>query len=219
MENRGGPQWDPRTIAAVGAALLVAGLGALLWLDPIRAGKVVAEDGPVEWAQAAFLLAGWVVTLGRAFSLLARGRSAIPVLLLVALLTVGISVELSLHSWVGFRIRHWHPTLRRSAGPVLPWVVLAVSLIVGLVAVRHGARHRRSLLAVVRSLPHSQWGQLTIVGLGAYATTQLFEHRLARLMPRPSYFLEESIELVGALCLFLAAWQRARVPTDGNGDA
>ncbi len=219
MENGGSPPWDLRVIAALGAVLLVGGLAALLWLDPIRAGEAVAEDGPVEWVQAALLLAGWVVTVGRAVSLLARGRSAVPELLLAALLTVGITVELSLHSWVGFRIRRWRPSLRRSAGPVLPWVVLAVSLIAGLVVVRHGTRHRRTLLEVVRSLPHSRWGQLTLAGLGGYAATQLFQHRLARLMPRPSYFLEESIELVGALCLFLAAWQRARMPTGENGDA
>ena len=219
MENGGGLPWDLRVIAALGAAVLGVGLATLLWLDPIRAGEAVAEDGPVEWLQAALLLAGWVVTVGRAVTLLARGRPAVPELLLAALLTVGITVELSLHSWVGFRIRHWRPTLRRSAGPVFPWVVLAVSLIVGLVAVRHGVRHRRSLVGVVRSLPHSRWGQLTIAGLGGYAVTELFEHRLARLMPRPSYLLEEWIELVGALCLFLAAWQRARGPTGENGDA
>jgi hypothetical protein len=214
----GAARWDLRIVAAIGAILMVAGLIAFLWLDPTRAAEVVTEDGPVEWVQAAFLFAGWVVIVGRAVVLLARGRSAIPELLLGALLTVGITVELSLHSWVGFRIRHWHLSLRRSAGPVLPWVALSGSLIVGLAAARHVARHRRSLLPVMRSLPHCRWGQLMIAGAAGYAVTQLFEHGLERLMPRPSYFLEESLELVAALCMCLAAWERARVPTAETGE-
>jgi hypothetical protein len=219
MEEGVAAPWDLRVIAAIGATLLITGLGAFLWLDPARAGEVVAEDGPVEWAQAALLLAGWVVTIGRTLRLLARGRPAVPELLLGALLTVGITVELSLHSWVGFRIRHWRPSLRRSAGQVFPWVVLSISLIVGLVGARHVARHRRSLFRVVRSLPRSRWGHLTIAGAGGYAVTQLFERTLARLMPQPTYFLEESVELIAALCLCLAAWERARAPTGENRDA
>ena len=219
MEERGGQLWDLRVIAAIGAVLLVAGLVALLLLDPSRAGELVAEDGPVEWVQAGFLLAGWTVTVARALRRLARGQSAVPELLLGAVLTVGITVELSLHSWVGFRIRHWRPSLRRSAGPVFPWVVLSVSVFVALAVARHLIRHRRSLLHLARTLPRSRWGQLTIAGAAGYAATQLFQDRIEHLMPRPSYFLEESIELVAALWLGLAAWQLARAPAGENGEA
>ena len=219
MEERGGQLWDLRVIAAIGAVLLVATLVAILLLDPSRAGELVAEDGPVEWVQAGFLLTGWMVTVARAVRRLARGQSAVPELLLGALLTAGIVVELSLHSWVGFRIRHWRPSLRRSAGPVFPWVVLVVSLLVGLAAARHVTRHRRSLLRLVRNLPRSRWGQLAIAGAAGYAATQLLQNPIQHLMPRPSYFLEESIELVAALWLCLAAWQLARAPTGQNGEA
>ena len=219
MEGHGSRLWDLRGVAAIGAVLLVAGLVAFLLLDPSRAGELVAEDGPVEWVQAGLLLAGWTVTVARAIRRLARGQSAVPELLLGALLTVGLTVELSLHSWVGFRIRHWRPSLRRSAGPVFPWVALSVSLLVGLAAARHVWRHRRSLLPLVRSLPRSRWGQLAIAGAAGYAATQLFQDRIEHLMPRPSYFLEESIELVAALWLCLAAWQLARAPTGENGEA
>jgi hypothetical protein len=81
----------------------------------------------------------------------------------------------------------------------------------------HLARHRRSLVRVIRSLPHSGWGQLAIAGAVGYAAVQLFQHALARFMPRPSYFLEESIELVSAFYLCLAAWQLARVGASGEG--
>jgi hypothetical protein len=179
---------------------------------------VVAEDGPVEWAQAALLLAGWIVIVLRAVRRLARGEGALPELLLGVLLAVGIIVELSLHSWVGFRIRHWRPSLRRSAGPIFPWVVLAVTLIVGLAAARHVARHRHAVLPVIRDLPRSRWGQLAIAGAAGYAATQLFQNPIQHLMPRPSYFLEESIELVAAVCLCLAAWQLAGAPVGEEGE-
>jgi hypothetical protein len=84
-----------------------------------------------------------------------------------------------------------------------------VSLIVGLVAARHVARHRRTLLTVIRGLPRFRWGQLMIVGAAGYGATELFQNPIQHLMPRPAYFLEESIELVAALCLCLAAWQLA----------
>ena len=219
MEEGVAAPWDVRVIAAIGATLLVAGLGAFRWLNPVRAGAAVAEHGPVEWAQVALLLAGWVVAIGRALPLLARGQPAVPELLLGTLLTVGLTAELSLHNWVGFRIRHWRPSLRRSAGPVFPWVVLSISLVIGLAGARHVARHRRSLLRVFCSLARTRWGHLTIAGAGGYAIAQLFERPLARLMRQPTYFLEESVELIAALCLCLAAWERARAPTGENRDA
>jgi hypothetical protein len=59
-------------------------------LGPDPRGEAVAEDGPVEWLQLAFLL------------------------------TVGIIGALSLHNRVGVRIRHWRPSLRqRLASPLL----------------------------------------------------------------------------------------------------
>jgi hypothetical protein len=206
MKKGQGGAWDIRVVVALGTALLVAGLGAFLWLEPTRVSEVAVEHGPMEWLQAAFLLAGLVVTVGRALRRLARGRAAVPELLLGILLAVGLAVELSLHSWAGFRIRHGRFALRRSAGPVLPWFVLSVSLIGGLAAMHHLGRHSRTLLQVVRGLPRSQWGQLMIAGVGAYAASQLGERPLARLTPRQSYFLEEAIELFGTFYLFLAAW-------------
>jgi hypothetical protein len=38
-------------------------------------------------------------------------------------------------------------------------------------------------------------------------------------MREPAYFLEESIELLGTLWLFLAAWELARTPAGDNGEA
>jgi hypothetical protein len=171
----------------------------------------VNEHGPVEWAQAGWLLAGWLVTLGRLTRLLALGRLAVAEVLLGALLTVGISAELSLHNLAGFRIRYWRVSFRATAQPVLPWLVVSLCLLVGLTAALYVLRHRRSLLTVVRSLPRSRWGQLTLIGCGGYAASHLFERRLSRL--EPGSFIEETIELVAAVCLFLAAWQRAHAPT------
>jgi hypothetical protein len=214
MAKGGGASRDLRVIAAIGTVVVLAGLGMFLRLDPTRAEVVVSENGPVEWVQAALLLTGWVVTVARALRLQARGRAAVPELLLGALLTVGITVELSLHSEVGFRIRHWRPSLRRSAGPVLPWVVLSVGLICALAAAGYLVAHCRAVIRVVRTLPRSPWGQLAIAGGGAYAASQVFQHRLERLTRPRSFLWEEAIELVGALCLCLAAWQLARAPTD-----
>ena len=56
-------------------------------------------------------------------------------------------------------------------------------------------------------------GQLAIAGAGAYAVSQIFQHRLERLTRPRSSLLEEAIELVEALCLCLAAWQLARART------
>ena len=60
-EKGGGESRDLRVIAAIGTVLVVAALGAFLRLDPTRAEAVVAENGPVEWVQAALLSspAGW----------------------------------------------------------------------------------------------------------------------------------------------------------------
>ena len=219
MAESGRQSWDPRVIGAIGAVLLIAVLAAFLWLDPRRAGELVTEDGPVEWAQAGLLVTSLLVTLPRTIRRLVRGQSAVPELLFGALLLVGITVELSLHSWVGFRFRHWRLSLRRSADPVFPWVVLALSLIAGLAVVRHVIRHRRSLLSMVRRLPRSRWGQLTIAGAAVYAVTLVFQKPIDHLMREPSYFLEESIELVGTLWLCLAAWELARTPAGEDGEA
>jgi hypothetical protein len=218
MEESGSHLWDLRVIGAIGAALLIVALAAFLWLDPRRAGELVTEDGPVEWAQAGLLLAGLAVTVPRTIRRLARGQSAATELLFGALLLAAITVELSLHSWVGFRIRHWRPSLRRSAGPVFPWVVLALSLIVALAAVCHVIHHRRSLLPMARRLPRSRWGQLTIAGAAVYAVTLVFQNPIDHLMREPSYYLEESIELVGTLWLCLAACELARTPTGEDGE-
>jgi hypothetical protein len=218
MEEGAGQPWDLRRVAAIGAVLLVAGLVALLRLDPSRAGELVTEDGPVEWVQAGLLIVGLVMILPRTVRRLARGQSAVPELLFGALLLVALTVELSLHSWVGFRFRHWRLSLRRSAGHVFPWVVLALSLLVGLAVVCHVIRHRHSLLPMARRLLWSRWGQLTIAGAGAYAVTLVFQKPIDHLMREPAYFLEESIELLGTLWLFLAAWELARAPTGENGE-
>lgn len=188
------------------AALAVLG-GAVV----ISPADVAREHGILEWAQVALLAATVLVALVSA----TRAPAAIDVLVALAA-AAAIRAEIDLDRWVfGIPIVDTR-FLTRSGAPVA--ARLAAGLVIAGIAVAtalYAVRRRVELRGELRGLFGRPWGRTLLAATALLATAQLFERQLAviertlaAVVPIPRWFLEESIELMGAAYCLLAVVQR-----------
>jgi hypothetical protein len=184
---------------------------ALLAWDLGLAGRLVSEDGVVEWVQVVLLIAAAGLSGRRAISLIADGQPAAPDVLLTFLFVGLVIGEVDLDRRLfGMRVIH----TRFFTKPAVWWPYkLLAAIVVGGVPLAVAAytwRHRWQVWRSVLRLPVEPWGHLLVPGAAIIGFTQLFEHGLNSLLPLPPYFLEESLELVAALYLFLGTIEFTR---------
>jgi hypothetical protein len=185
--------------------LVVAGLlVALLIWDPVLAGQLVREDSVVEWLQVA--VAG--VALAFVLAGATRGVSTADVLL-ASLLCAMMASEVELDQRI-FGIPVIDPRFfRRAAVPGVAKVV-AGALIVGvpLALCVYAIRRRRDLWAEAQSAARDGWLRVLVMAIVFIAIAEIWERPLNRPGPFPKYFLEEGLEILGAVYLALAMVRR-----------
>jgi hypothetical protein len=183
-------------IALVGIAVVAPGV----------AGRLVREDGPVEWLQVALAL----VALGFVARSAARRFSAADILgaaILVELVVAEIDLDRRV---VGISVVDWK-FFRRAMIP-LPVRVLVAAVVVGLVTALfvYAVLRWRELWSEAHAGFRDGWAWLLLGGLVLFGIPQLCEPCMNRLLPLPEYFLEESLELIGILYVMLATAARVR---------
>lgn len=200
-------------LAAALTVVAVAGVAAVVIVDVGLAGRLMGEDGPVEWLQVV-LFAGAALIAARFATLewAARRHGAADVLLTAGFAFLAIG-ELELpRRFLGKSIRI--ARLARDVAAGLPRESMLVLVVAGL-AVAAGLytlRHRADLVAWGRAALRTSWGRLLLLGASILVLTAVFERSLNRMMgagfPRP--LLEESLELLAALYCLLAMMLRPR---------
>jgi hypothetical protein len=201
-------------------ATLAIALPVLAVRDPALAARIAAEGHLLESLQAALLGASAFLSATRAFRRARAGAPRALEVLLTVLIASVVSGELDLDLRL-FGIRIIHTRFFVSPAVWLPYRVVAA---LGLGAF-YGAiawyciRHRRPILAAARGLPARPWGQLLLTGLLVFGLVQVFEDPLGRVAAVPRFFLEESLELIGAVYIVFATIDGVRSPVAQPGAA
>jgi hypothetical protein len=199
--------------------VLAIALAGIVLVAPDVAGRLVREDGLVEWLQVALTL----VALGFVARSAARRISPVDIVG-VAILAELVVAELDLdRRMIGISIIDWR-FFRRAMIP-LPVRVLVAAVAVGLVSafLVYAVRRWRELWSETHAGFRDGWAQLLVVGLVLFGIPQPCERCMSHVLPLPQYFLEESLELLGLLYVVLAMAVRSRrdpgAGTDETGSA
>ncbi len=189
--------------AAVCAVVTVVLASLLRWNRPLAA-RLVLEDGPVEWVQAALLVAAMVLAVACGVALARRHGSVAVDVVLAAMLAGFVVGEIDLDKRVfgvkiiatRFFVNPEFPLAYRALGFLLvvgPPVALAV----------YAWRRRAELWSGALGAAREPWGQVIAAGALVLAVTETFEGRLGYVPGYPRNFLEESLETCAAACFFL----------------
>jgi RND family efflux transporter MFP subunit len=193
-----------RLMAAAACALVTVGLMALLRWDPALAARLVREDGPVEWTQAALLVAALVTAVACGLALAHLERPVATDVVLTAMMAGLLVGEMDLDKRVfGMKLI----STKFFVNPAIPlgYRVLGFLLVVGppVALAVYGWRHRAELWSAgVRAL-REPWGQVFAAGSMVLAVTEVFERQLGYVPGYPRNFLEEGLEVCATVCFFL----------------
>ena len=193
-----------------------AALGAALAWDRAFADWLTREFGVVEDLQVVCLLAASVLAL-RLRRARAAGRIPTAPDAGFALLLAGMAArEVDLDRWLlGRRIRISPTLVLPAPRPLIRYALLAIALVLTAVVGAYCAVRLRQCLAEV-GLLLEPWGLLTIAAALLLLLVELFEQPLGHLACCPVNFLEEGLELIGSLWLFLAMRARGLGPRPGE---
>jgi RND family efflux transporter MFP subunit len=192
-----------RLISVAACALVTVVLVALLRWDPALAAHLVREDGPVEWAQAALLVAAMVIALTCGLAL-ARVQRPIAIDVLMAAMMAGLVIgEMDLDKRV-FGTKLISTKFFVNSAVPLAYRVLGFVLVVGppVALAIYAWRRRAELWAGARALGEP-WGHVFVAGFAVLAFTEMFERQLGYVAGYPRNFLEEGLEVCAAACFFL----------------
>jgi len=193
-----------RLMSAAACALVTVGLVALLRWDPVLAAHLVREDGPVEWTQAALLVAALMMAVACGLALARLERPVAADVILAAMMAGLVIGEMDLDKRL-FGMKLISTKFFVSPSIPLGYRVLGFLLVVGLpVALAVYAWRWRAELwsAAVRAL-REPWGQVFVAGAAVLAFTETFERQLGYMPGYPRNFLEEGLEVCAAVCFFL----------------
>jgi RND family efflux transporter MFP subunit len=191
-------------MSAAACALVTVLLVALLRWDPALAARLVREDGPVEWTQAALLVAAlaMAVACGLALARLERPVSADVVL---AAMMAGLAIgEMDLDKRLfGMKLI----STKFFVNPSFPlgYRILGFLLVVGppVALAVYAWRWRAELWAAAVRALREPWGQVFAAGAAVLGFTEIFERQLGYMPGYPRNFLEEGLEVCAAVCFFL----------------
>jgi RND family efflux transporter MFP subunit len=193
-----------RVMSAAGCALVTVAMAAVLRWNPALAAGLVREDGPVEWTQAALLVAAMVMAVACGLAM-ARMQRPVAVDVVMAAAMAGLAIgEMDLDKRV-FGVKLVSTKFFVNPAFPLPYRVLGFLLVVGPpVALALYAWRRRSELwwALLRAL-RQPWGQVLLAASVVLVLTEVFERQLGYVPGFPRNFLEEVLEACAAVCFFL----------------
>jgi hypothetical protein len=208
-----GPGRPPcRAVAVALGVAIVGGLLAVTAWSPAVGGRLVVEDGAIEWIQVVLLAAAGLLAGREAWQ---RGRAGEPVAMEVAVAAAMAALvigEIDLDRLffgtkiisTRFFVHPRHPLALRLLAVV---VVVGVPLALGLWLLRRWRELWRSALAMLRD----PCGQVAAAGAALFLLVQVFEGPLDRLPGLPPNLAEEALELVAAVWIALALTVRSQV--------
>jgi RND family efflux transporter MFP subunit len=193
-----------RLMSAAACVLVTIILVMLLRWDPALAAHLVREDGPVEWTQAALLVAAMVMAVACGLAL-ARVQRPVAIDVVVAAMMAGLAIgEMDLDKRV-FGMKIISTKFFVAPAIPLPYRVLGFLLVVGppVALVLYAWRRRAELWSAGMRAPREPWGQVFLAGGAVLAFTEIFERQLGYVPGYPRNFLEEGLEVCAAVCFFL----------------
>jgi RND family efflux transporter MFP subunit len=193
-----------RVMSAAGCAIVTIVMAALLRWNPPFAAHFVREDGPVEWAQAVFLVASMVMALACGLAL-ARVQRPVAADVVMAAMMAGLAIgELDLDKRLfGVKL----VSTRFFVNPSIPlgYRVLGFLLVVGppVALALYAWWWRAELWSTALRALREPWGQVLLAGSIVLVLTEIFERQLGHVPGFPRNFLEEVLEVCAAICFFL----------------
>jgi RND family efflux transporter MFP subunit len=199
-----------RAVAFLASLVVVAILVMIAFRDWTFAGRLMVENGVVEWSQVNLFAAAGVLAAGQGLAVRRRGEPFALEVAIVAAMTMICIGEVDLDR-VLFGTKIIYTKFFVSPKP-LGWRLLAVVVVVGAptaVGIWLLAHIRELWWASIEGLCEP-WGQTATFGIGLFMLVQVFERRIDWLPWQPPDFFEETLELVAAIYIFvgLAARQR-----------
>lgn len=177
---------------------------------PALGGRLTAENGVVEWMQV-LLEGGAAVLFGRELVKNTREtRRVSPLDFIVVACLIGLILgEVDLDRILfGTKVVATRFFVNRRVA--IAWRVLAVLLVVGVpvaiglfVVVRGRVFWREGWAAVAQP-----WGRVLAASVGLAVLTELFEKPLGHVPGFPAFVLEETLELVAAIGIFVSGVAR-----------
>jgi hypothetical protein len=194
------------------AAALALGTLAVLALIAVISGplaeRLSVEDGAFEWLQV--LLYGGSALLFARYLVRTADRRVSPLDVLAVAALVGLVIgEIDLDRRV-FGTKVIATKFFVDSSVALPWRVLAVLVVVGVPAVLaiYALLRVRVLWRDGWAALDQPWGRVLAASTALLLLTELVERHLRVVPGVPRYFIEESLELVAALGIFVAAAAR-----------
>jgi hypothetical protein len=209
----------PAMAATVLSLLLVVVLFGTLVVDPRVADRLTREDDLVEWLQTALFVLAAIFALRSAWQTWRYGASPVFEVLLAAALVALIVGEIDLDRIiVGRKIVATRFLV--DARVWIGWRVLAalVQVVPPAALMVYAVRRRAELVAGLRRGLARSEGRVFLAGVMIFGLTEIFERQLGHVPGVPTYFLEETLELVAAICFGVALYahapaaERGRVP-------
>lgn len=190
-----------------GLALLV--LSGTAVLDPGRAEALMAEHAIVEWLQVALMSGAAVLAARHGISAAATGRSTALDVAIVSSLGMAVIGEVDLDRVIfgtklittKFFVHPDHPLAVRALAVL---VIVGVPVAVGLWLLTRW----RALLAASLAGLREPWGQVAAFGAALYVFVQLFERPIDHIPWQPRNFIEEMLEFLSAICVFVGLVDR-----------
>jgi len=198
----------------------VAVLLGIALVAPALAARLTAENGVVEWAQV-LLEGGAVMLFGRELVRDARETGRVsPLDLVVVASLIGLIIgEIDLDRTL-FGTKVIANRFFVNDRVAIAWRALAVLIVVGapaaiglFVVVRARIFWREGWAAIAQP-----WGRVLAASVGLAVLTELFEKPLGHVPGVPHFVLEELLELVGAIGLFVSGVARVHALTNMTND-
>ena len=199
------PEW----LAAALALATVAVLALIAVVDPSLADRLSVEDGVIEWLQV-FLYIAAALVFGRHIVRPAAARRVSPLDVLTVAALAGLVIgETDLDRRLfGTKVIATKFFVKSSVA--LPWRALAVLVVVG-VPVALGVYALLRIRVLWRegwAALDQPWGRVLAASTALLLLTELLERQLRIIPGVPRYFIEETLELIAALGIFVAAVAR-----------
>lgn len=203
-------QRHPGLVAAVLCLLVVTALAITVVVDPRVADRLTREDDVVEWMQTAIFVLAAGFALRSAWDTWRTGASPVFEVLVTAMLIVLITGEIDLDRLVVGR-KIVSTRFLVDARVWIGWrVATAIILVAPPVALAaYAIRRRVELISGIRRAIAEPAGRVFLAGVVIFGLTEVFERQLGRIPGVPHYFIEETLELVAAVCFGVALYAHA----------
>ena len=188
-------------LVALGLSVLaMAVLLAIAVINPALGERLSREDGVVEWLQAVLFAIAAVAALRIAWDLSRAGVSPVFEILVAATL-IGLDIgEVDLDKvLVGRKIISTRFFVDAGV-PLAGRLIAALVLVLPPVALAvYSWRHRIDLLRAILAALSAPSGRVLAGGLLIFGVTEVFEKPLGHVPGLPTFFVEESLELVAGI--------------------